>query len=32
VAASMLVVLFGSPVRIYIFSNVGYLFACAMSL
>ena len=32
VAASMLVVLFGSPVRIYIFSNAGYLFACAMSL
>jgi amino acid transporter len=26
------VVLFGSPVRIYIFSNAGYLFACAMSL
>ena len=32
VAASMIVVLFGSPVRIYIFSNAGYLFACAMSL
>ena len=32
VVASMLVVLFGSPVRIYIFSNAGYLFACAMSL
>ena len=32
VAASMLVVLFGSPVRIYIFSNAGYLFACGMSL
>jgi amino acid transporter len=32
VVASMVVVLFGSPVRIYIFSNAGYLFACAMSL
>jgi amino acid transporter len=32
VVASALVVLFGSPVRIYIFSNVGYLFACAMAL
>jgi predicted membrane metal-binding protein len=32
VAASMIVVLFGSPVRIYIFSNAGYLFSCAMSL
>ncbi len=32
VVASMVVVLFGSPVRIYIFSNAGYLFSCAMSL
>jgi amino acid transporter len=32
VVASMIVVLFGSPVRIYIFSNAGYLFSCAMSL
>ena len=27
---SMLVVLFGSPLRIYIFSNVGYLFAIGL--
>jgi amino acid transporter len=27
VVASMLVVLFGSPLRIYVFSNIGYLFA-----
>ncbi|MFI5041417.1 MAG: APC family permease [Acidimicrobiales bacterium] len=27
---SMLVVLFGSPLRIYIFSNVGYLFAIVL--
>jgi amino acid transporter len=27
---SILVVLFGSPLRIYIFSNVGYLFAIAL--
>ncbi len=32
VVASAIVVLFGSPVRIYIFSNAGYLFACAMAL
>ncbi len=32
VVVSMIVVLFGSPVRIYIFSNAGYLFACALSL
>ena len=28
----MVVALFGSPVRIYIFSNVGYLIAVALSL
>jgi amino acid transporter len=32
VACSMFVVLFGSPIRIYIFSNAGYLFACALAL
>jgi amino acid transporter len=32
VVASALVVLFGSPVRIYIFSNAGYLFSCALAL
>jgi len=26
------VVLFGSPARIYIFSNAGYLFSCALAL
>ncbi len=31
-ACSMLVALFGSPVRIYIFSNVGYLFAIVACL
>jgi amino acid transporter len=30
VVASIIVLLFGSPLRIYIFSNVGYLFACMM--
>jgi amino acid transporter len=30
VACSMLVLLLGSPLRIYIFSNIGYLFACMM--
>ena len=29
---SLVVVSFGSPLRIYIFSNVGYLLACALSL
>jgi amino acid transporter len=29
---SMIVALFGSPVRIYIFSNVGYLFAIIVAL
>jgi amino acid transporter len=32
VVCSALVVLFGSPVRIYIFSNAGYLFSCSLSL
>ena len=32
VVASAIVVFFGSPARIYIFSNAGYLFACALSL
>ena len=32
VVCSAVVVLFGSPVRIYIFSNAGYLFACGMAL
>ncbi|MEI7778880.1 MAG: APC family permease [Actinomycetes bacterium] len=32
VIASAVVVFFGSPARIYIFSNAGYLFACALSL
>ena len=31
-ACSMIVGLFGSPVRIYIFSNVGYLFAIVVCL
>ncbi|HZA11153.1 APC family permease [Mycobacterium sp.] len=30
VACSAIVLLFGSPLRIYIFSNIGYLFACMM--
>ena len=30
VVASIVVLLFGSPLRIYIFSNIGYLFACMM--
>ena len=30
VVCSILVLLFGSPLRIYIFSNIGYLFACMM--
>jgi amino acid transporter len=30
VVCSMMVLLFGSPLRIYIFSNIGYLFACMM--
>lgn len=29
---SAIVVLFGSPLRIYIFSNMGYLLACGMAL
>ena len=32
VVCSAVVVLFGSPVRIYIFSNAGYLFSCALAL
>lgn len=32
VICSMIVVLFGSPIRIYIFSNAGYLFSCALAL
>jgi len=32
VVCSMVVVLFGSPARIYIFSNAGYLFSCALAL
>jgi amino acid transporter len=31
VVASIIVLLFGSPLRIYIFSNIGYLFACMMA-
>jgi amino acid transporter len=30
--ASIVVVFFGSPARIYIFSNAGYLFSCALAL
>jgi amino acid transporter len=30
VVCSAIVLLFGSPLRIYIFSNIGYLFACMM--
>ena len=32
VICSAIVVLFGSPVRIYIFSNAGYLFSCALAM
>ncbi len=32
VICSAVVVLFGSPLRIYIFSNMGYLLACALAL
>jgi len=32
VVCSALIVLFGSPLRIYIFSNMGYLLACALAL
>jgi amino acid transporter len=32
VVCSAIVVLFGSPVRIYIFSNAGYLFSCSLAL
>lgn len=32
VVCSAVVVLFGSPLRIYIFSNMGYLLACALAL
>jgi amino acid transporter len=32
VIVSAIVVLFGSPARIYIFSNAGYLFACAFAM
>jgi amino acid transporter len=31
VVCSVIVLLFGSPLRIYIFSNIGYLFACMMA-
>jgi amino acid transporter len=30
VACSVIVLLFGSPLRIYIFSNMGYLFSCGL--
>jgi amino acid transporter len=30
VICSIIVLMFGSPLRIYIFSNIGYLFACMM--
>jgi amino acid transporter len=30
VVCSIIVLLFGSPLRIYIISNIGYLFACMM--
>jgi amino acid transporter len=30
VVCSVVILLFGSPLRIYIFSNIGYLFACGM--
>lgn len=32
VVCSAVVVLFGSPLRIYIFSNMGYLLACSLAL
>ncbi len=32
VVCSAVVVLFGSPLRIYIFSNMGYLLACAFAM
>jgi amino acid transporter len=32
VVCSAIVLLFGSPLRIYIFSNIGYLLACALAL
>ncbi|MDQ3104001.1 MAG: APC family permease [Actinomycetota bacterium] len=32
VVCSAIVVLFGSPLRIYVFSNMGYLLACALAL
>jgi amino acid transporter len=32
VICSMLVVLFGSPAEIYVFSNMGYLLACSLAL
>jgi amino acid transporter len=31
VVCSIVVLLFGSPLRIYILSNIGYLFACGMA-
>ena len=31
VVASVIVLLFGSPLRIYIFSNMGYLFSCGLA-
>lgn len=31
VGCSMVILLFGSPLRIYIISNIGYLFACGMA-
>jgi amino acid transporter len=31
VVASFVVLLFGSPLRIYVFSNIGYLFSCGLT-
>ena len=31
VVCSVIILLFGSPLRIYIISNIGYLFACGMA-
>ena len=32
IACSAVVLLFGSPLRIYIFSNIGYLLSCALAM
>jgi amino acid transporter len=32
VACSLVVLVFGSPLRIYVFSNLGYLLSCALAL